>query len=1145
MKIHTIQFIIAILFCAGYTEQAAAQTNWKRVHTSAGGNLNSVITVSGWVQDNGYQFRYVCVGDSGEIFTSEDSGYTWAGTHFPGIETNLNDVTFPYPDSGLVVGDGQRLFRINRTAPFTYELDTSAALPQATLKNLRGISSTAYRPVFFTVGDSGTLLRSISMGRGGSWNYYNGFSVRMNRVRYVSNYAIYLACDSGTIIRGSVGGVFHSQTVPFSHQDVSYNDLSFYNDTGYAVATNGKIAFTTNGGTYWIDRPTGTSATLHGIDCDRGSSTANYAIAVGDSGIILTTTDYGATWTREQSGTDASLLSVTIPATGYAAVTGEGGIILTRVPGTPGQPGMDFSTPYLGFGNVIRGKTVTRSFAIANTGNAPLTITSVSCNAEGFSVPPLTGVVLPDSTIILPVTFVATGASFHSGYVVVQSDAGADGVKLNGSIIDSLGDTGWEWVSPQPRQDVFYDVTRQNQTTLIGVGHAGTVAISTDAGQTWTPRRYICGSDYDLSCVDFPVPDSGYIFGRNGAFLKSFDGGGTWESMVNGVGGDIVASAFDNPQTGCIVTFTSNPGYSRSSISSIFRTADAGSTWKACKVGRNTLFTSVAISPSGAIFAGGNRTTGTNNSYSPVIYRSKDDGLTWIVVPLAGTGSIYQFGFFDSLTGLAVGSDGEMYRTTDGGDYWTGVPTGITSGFHVVSILDSSTAIVSGNGGVILTSRDKGSTWSAFSAGVGRSYFAAEATGAGSVILTGSAGDINFGSIATSHDAGTSWTITGQDRTGQFLASVKFSDSLHGVAVGAGGAIIRSNDGGLTWKTLMSGTLLQFSGITFYDAAEPVSGTLIAVGENGMIVCSTDNGVTWSRQTSGMDGSLWNISFPDSNNGWITGSSGALRTKDRGAHWSYVQMMPYEYDESSAFTDSARGIVIGDIFYIYRTTDAGNHWDSFAPGGFLYDVAMHKDTGFVVGENVILGTTDGGKSWQDRSDGLRGQFNRVSMLDGMNAFVLGPNGIILRTTDDGQNWIRQASGTSVPLYDCAFINASTAIIVGDGGLVLRTTNGGGNIGTALAVNQGGKAYEYSLGLNYPNPFNPATSIKYEIAHPSLVTLKVYDILGREVAMLVNEYRQPGSYTAVWNTGGSLPSGVYFYRMTAGGFTAVKKMVLVK
>jgi hypothetical protein len=90
----------------------------------------------------------------------------------------------------------------------------------------------------------------------------------------------------------------------------------------------------------------------------------------------------------------------------------------------------------------------------------------------------------------------------------------------------------------------------------------------------------------------------------------------------------------------------------------------------------------------------------------------------------------------------------------------------------------------------------------------------------------------------------------------------------------------------------------------------------------------------------------------------------------------------------------------------------------------------------------------------------------------------------------------------------------------------------------VSVNQGpismGIPSEFVLEQNYPNPFNPATTIRYELSKTSSVRLSVYDIIGREVAVLVNERKKAGSYGVNFNATG-LSSGAYFYRIQAGDF----------
>jgi len=89
-----------------------------------------------------------------------------------------------------------------------------------------------------------------------------------------------------------------------------------------------------------------------------------------------------------------------------------------------------------------------------------------------------------------------------------------------------------------------------------------------------------------------------------------------------------------------------------------------------------------------------------------------------------------------------------------------------------------------------------------------------------------------------------------------------------------------------------------------------------------------------------------------------------------------------------------------------------------------------------------------------------------------------------------------------------------------------------------------KLIDFSLEQNYPNPFNPVTTIQYSIPQRSNVTLKVYDLLGNEIATLVDEYKPAGKYEVEWDAS-NLSTGVYLYKLTAGEFSSVKKLVLLK
>jgi hypothetical protein len=90
----------------------------------------------------------------------------------------------------------------------------------------------------------------------------------------------------------------------------------------------------------------------------------------------------------------------------------------------------------------------------------------------------------------------------------------------------------------------------------------------------------------------------------------------------------------------------------------------------------------------------------------------------------------------------------------------------------------------------------------------------------------------------------------------------------------------------------------------------------------------------------------------------------------------------------------------------------------------------------------------------------------------------------------------------------------------------------------------GVPLQFSVEQNYPNPFNPTTTIRYSIDTEEFVTIDVYDVLGKKVAQPVNQKESAGVYTVQFN-GSAVPSGIYFYRVTAGSSSATKRMVLLK
>jgi hypothetical protein len=162
-------------------------------------------------------------------------------------------------------------------------------------------------------------------------------------------------------------------------------------------------------------------------------------------------------------------------------------------------------------------------------------------------------------------------------------------------------------------------------------------------------------------------------------------------------------------------------------------------------------------------------------------------------------------------------------------------------------------------------------------------------------------------------------------------------------------------------------------------------------------------------------------------------------------------------------------------------------------------------------------------------------------------FVSKSNGAsyLAKTTDGGNTWQDQTPAIQNITFDgfqsMSVVNDTVSYVVGDFSNVWKTTTDGV---TAVDNTGSAKITNFYLAQNYPNPFNPTTVIRYQMPKAGFVSIKLYDILGREVKTLVNESKGAGSYNVTFNAE-NLSSGVYIYQMKAGGFISSKKLVLMK
>ena len=308
--------------------------------------------------------------------------------------------------------------------------------------------------------------------------------------------------------------------------------------------------------------------------------------------------------------------------------------------------------------------------------------------------------------------------------------------------------------------------------------------------------------------------------------------------------------------------------------------------------------------------------------------------------------------------------------------------------------------------------------------------------------------------------------------------------------------------------------------------------TFIFAGTDlGGVFRSSWSGSTWISCSSGLtNGWVYSLLFKDSFLFAGTNGGGVFRSTDRG---SFLFAATY-----------------GGVF---RSTDSGTSWSRADSG-----ISRILMTSFAVrGTSIFAGSlgfgifvsTDNGGSWTARNAGLTETDVRALSVSGNNIFAGTSAGGVFLSTNSGTSWTAVNSGLRVP-YVYALASSTTHLFAGNLSGVWRRPLS--EMITAVEEDLPQSPTGFSLGQNYPNPFNPTTVVRYQVPAPSgvevpvvnSVRLVVYDVLGREVAMLVNERQGAGVHEVMFD-GSGLASGVYAYRLTAGRYVESRKMLLLK
>lgn len=520
------------------------------------------------------------------------------------------------------------------------------------------------------------------------------------------------------------------------------------------------------------------------------------------------------------------------------------------------------------------------------------------------------------------------------------------------------------------RKDTLRGVDILSSKRIIAVGDTGTILKSTDGGDTWAYDPFP-GLNSNLNNVFFQG-DFGTIVGDS---TPSFGGPPIIFSGDSGINFSQWGAGQANLQNKSINSVWMPKGDPNKAVlvgefGLILNTHDAGVTWNQPQSGTVVSIKDVAFFSDKDGFACGP---------DGVLLRTKNCGDTWAVVttnpPISS--DLITMGFPKDSTGFFGGGLGEIYNTTDGGLTFNEIGGGFRPNLTDITFLDDSfgigprhkVGVAVGEFGAILRTENGGGIWEEgqFVTTDPWETVTSALTPTGSQFWTAGGKFGSFGRISTSLDSGKTWKP--QPIFSQKFFGITFRDSLNGTAVGLGGVIFCTKDGGKNWVQKTSGT-----NEWLLDVEMTNDSTAWVAGGFGTILKGTNFGNNWTPLTSGTSEWLTNISFLDDSFGIAVGNHGViLRTENAGLIWDNISVASVDFDYTGV--SLAQGIRSSN-----RTTKKGSI--SITAVGY---------------GGTIMFSPDGGDTWIKQESHTHYPLTGCYFSDSVNGTAVGMYGTILRT----------------------------------------------------------------------------------------------------------------------------------------------------
>ena len=544
----------------------------------------------------------------------------------------------------------------------------------------------------------------------------------------------------------------------------------------------------------------------------------------------------------------------------------------------------------------------------------------------------------------------------------------------------------WTFANPIPTSSILTRAIALEPGVFVAGGDNGTVAMSTDAGVTWSSRI--------IDLRDYPTK------------LVFAEGRTLW---------------------------------SVSASNSVARSEDRGMTWK-------VLFADPMIpalydayfqdSQHGMLLAERTVINGISISLRPMIMRTSDGGNNW-TTDFTSMGYLRHLDFVDPLHGYLV-ADG-LWRTNDGGVTWQKIPTMPNGGISDVKFFDLAHGISwsgADNRTRMSITADSGFTWTAL-------LDTAVTVSSASIVNDKEFWINTYWALLRTTDQGKSWATVFTASGGQIYDFTSDGSTL--IVLCSGGAIWRSVDNGETWNCVTTGSRARVRAMTFVDSTGWAVGDLSPSAS--AILRSTDRGKHWEMRLGPIGSPLYSVAFPSDSVGWLGGGYGMLlKTTDHGESWGPVDVSVFGAIHQIQFLDEHHGWLVSSDGGILWTENGGESWQAAvvnAATAELNDIQMTDlRQGFAVGvANTLLRTRDGGKTWENRGITVSYDYFGVRFLDSLKGFAAGSGGHVVRTSDGGDSWYILNFNTPT-LRSIAFARRDTGFVVGDAGTLLMTPDGG-------------------------------------------------------------------------------------------------------